>query len=117
MRFWKKKTGEAIVPARVTREQLLAQREQLAKQVVEDLREQQIGPQPDYPVRPTRPVDESLVLQRLGVPPKRYYIADTSDIQELAPRIRATLPDEQEMLDNIEQVKQVNRRFYGDSDD
>lgn len=115
MRFWRKKT-ETIVPARVTREQLHQQREHLAEQVVKDLREQQIGLQPDYPVKPVRDIDESVVLARLGVPPKRYYIADTAEIQELAPRIKATLPDEQEMLDNIEQVKRLGEQFFGDNE-
>lgn len=107
MRFWKKKTEPVIVPPRISREELQARREQLAEQVVKDLREQQIGLQPDQRVPPPKPVDESLVLQRLGVPPKRYYIADTNEIRTVMPRIRATMPDEEALLENIRTVRKV----------
>lgn len=101
---------------RHTRESLLAHRENLANQVVLDLREQQLGLQPDYPVRPSQQLEESLLLSRLGVPPVRYQVESTGDIPTMAPRIRATMPDEQHLLDEINAIRALNKTFYGDDE-
>lgn len=108
--FWRKREENV----KSTRQQIQEHREKLAKQVVDDLREQQIGPDPDYPVKPNQPIEEHLLLARLGVPPKRYIISSTAEIKTVTPRIKATLPDEQEVIDDINSVRRLNKTFFGD---
>ena len=112
MRFWKKK--EIVIPR--SRQQIQSDREKIAEQVVNDLREQQIGLQPDYPVKPSKEVDESLLLSRLGVPPKKYYISSTAEVRAVTPRIKSTMPDEQSVIDDINSIKELSKKFYGDNE-
>lgn len=101
---WLKPKETVISSPLRTREEMIRSQQELHRLVLQELRSQQIGYDPEQPMPSPRPVNHESIRANLGIPTMRYYIRSMEEEPQIIVRPLEPLVTRSKELNETDQM-------------